>query len=131
DGRLVHADASENGDLLWGLRGGGGNFGIVTAFEFQLHRVGPEVLGGPIFHPADQAEQVLRGWRAYTGDLPDEMTTLVSLGSAPPIPPLPVEVHGTKIVTVVGAYAGQVADGLAVAEPLRGLGQQIADLHGP
>jgi FAD/FMN-containing dehydrogenase len=131
DGRLVRASASENPDLLWGLRGGGGNFGVVTAFEFALHQLGPTILGGPIFFPAAQAAQVLRGWRAYTADLPDEVTTLVSLGSAPPIPPIPTDVQGKKIVTLVTAYAGSPDDGADVTAPIHALGEPVADLLGP
>jgi hypothetical protein len=130
-GRLVHASETENANLLWGLRGGGGNFGVVTTFEFRLYRIGPEVLGGPIFHSAGQTAQVLRGWRSYTENLADEMTTLVSLGSAPPIPPIPEALHGTKVVTVVGAYAGAPDAGMEVAAPLHTLGDPIADLLGP
>jgi FAD/FMN-containing dehydrogenase len=132
DGRVVRASETENADLLWGLRGGGGNFGVVTAFEFRLHRLGPDILGGPIFHPASQAAQVLRGWRTYTSaSLPDELTTLVSLGSAPPIPPIPEALHGTKVATVVTAYAGPPEAGVEVAAPLHRLGDPIADLLGP
>jgi FAD/FMN-containing dehydrogenase len=131
DGGVVRASETENPDLLWGLRGGGGNFGVVTAFEFKLHKIGPDVLGGPIFYPPAQAGQVLGGWRDYTTDLADEMTTLVSLGSAPPIPPIPTELHGTKIVTIVGAYAGPAAEGVDLAAPLRTLGDPIVDLLGP
>jgi FAD/FMN-containing dehydrogenase len=132
DGRLVHATETENSGLLWGLRGGGGNFGVVTTLEFRLHRVGPDILGGPVFHPAGQTVQVLRGWRSYTSaNLADEMTTLVSLGSAPPIPPIPEELHGTKVVTVVSAYAGAPDGGVEVAAPLHTLGDPIADLLGP
>ena len=132
DGRLVRASETENPDLLWGLRGGGGNFGVVTTLEFRLHQVGPDILGGPIFHPASQTAQVLRGWRSYTSaDLADEMTTLVSLGSAPPIPPIPEALHGTKVVTVVAGYAGPPDAGVGVAAPLHDLGDPIADLLGP
>jgi FAD/FMN-containing dehydrogenase len=131
DGRMVRATESEHPDLLWGLRGGGGNFGVVTAFEFKLYEVGPDVLAGPIFYPAPQAAQVLRGWRSYTSNLADGMTTLISLGSAPPIPPIPAELHGHKITTVVGAWAEPIDAGLEVAGPLRTLGDPIVDLHGP
>jgi FAD/FMN-containing dehydrogenase len=131
DGRLVHASETENPDLLWGLRGGGGNFGVVTAFEFTLHQIGQTILGGPIFFPASQALEVLRGWRAYTADLADEVTTLVSLGSAPPIPPIPADVHGKKIVTLVTAYAGSPDDGAEVTAPIHTLAEPVADLLGP
>jgi FAD/FMN-containing dehydrogenase len=131
DGRLVHASEHENPELLWGLRGGGGNFGIVTSFEFRLHRVGPTILAGPIFFPGEQATQVLRGYREYTASLPDEMTTLVNLLTAPPAPFLPADVHGKPVVAVVAVYAGQPDDGRRLAMPLRELGTPIADLLGP
>ena len=131
DGRLVRASEHENPELYWGLRGGGGNFGIVTSFEFRLHRVGPTVLAGPIFFPGDQATQILRGYREYTADLPDEMTTLVNLTTAPPAPFLPADVHGKKIVAVIGVYAGPQDEGRRIAEPLRHLGTPITDLLGP
>jgi FAD/FMN-containing dehydrogenase len=131
DGRLVHASAHDNAELFWGLRGGGGNFGVVTSFEFELHRVGPTILAGPIFFPGEQAEQILRGYRAYTADLPDEMTTLVNLTTAPPAPFLPEAVHGKKIVAVVGVYAGAPDAGRELADGLRALGTPIVDLLGP
>ena len=131
DGRLVRASEHENPELYWGLRGGGGNFGIVTSFEFRLHRVGPTVLAGPIFFPGDQATQILRGYREYTADLPDEMTTLVNLTTAPPAPFLPTDVHGKKVVAVIGVYAGTPDEGRRIAEPLRRLGTPITDLLGP
>ncbi len=131
DGRLVHASESEHADLLWGLRGGGGNLGIVTSFEFRLHRVGPVILGGPVFYPADQATEVIRGWRQYTADAPDDMTTIVNLGTAPPLPFLPADVHGHRIATVIAAYASGPDAGREFAAPLRTLGDAIADLLAP
>ena len=131
DGRLVHASDGQNPDLYWGLRGGGGNFVIVTSFEFRLHRVGPTILAGPIFFPGDQATQILRGFREYTASLPDEMTTLVNLTTAPPAPFLPADVHGKKVVAVVGVYAGSPDEGRDLAAPLRKLGTPITDLLGP
>jgi FAD/FMN-containing dehydrogenase len=131
DGRLVHASEQQNPELYWGLRGGGGNFGIVTSFEFRLHPVGPTILAGPIFFPGDQATQILRGYREYTATLPDAMTTLVNLATAPPAPFLPADVHGKKIVTVVGVYAGSRDEGQKLAAPLRQLGTPITDLLGP
>ena len=131
DGRLVRASQDENPELYWGLRGGGGNFGIVTSFEFRLHRLGPTILAGPIFYPGDQAPQILRGYREYTANLPDEMTTLVNLTTAPPAPFLPADVHGKKVVAVVGVYAGSAEEGRKVAAPLRQLGTPITDMLGP
>ena len=131
DGQLVHASEQENPELLWGLRGGGGNFGVVTAFEFALHPVGPTILAGPIFFPGDQARDILTGFREWTRTAPDEVTALVNLTTAPPLPFLPPEVHGQKIAIVVAAYAGDQEDGLAVVAPLRRLGTPIVDLLGP
>ena len=131
DGRLVRASEDENPELYWGLRGGGGNFGIVTSFEFRLHRVGPTIFAGPIFFPGDQATQILRGYREYTANLPDEMTTLMNLTTAPPVPFLPADVHGKKVVAVVGVYAGSPDEGRKLAAPLRQLGTPITDLLGP
>lgn len=131
DGRLVRASEADNSELYWGLRGGGGNFGIVTSFEFRLHRVGPTILAGPIFFPGDQATQILRGFRTVTAGLPDEMTTLVNLTTAPPVPFLPADVHGKKVVAVVGVFAGPPEAGRDFAVGLRSLGTPIADLLGP
>jgi FAD/FMN-containing dehydrogenase len=130
DGSVVRASDAENADLLWGLRGGGGNFGVVTSFEFQLHPVGPMILGGPVFYPGDEAAQVMRGWRDATAGMPDELTTLVSLGTAPPIPPVPERWHGQPVATIVAGFAGAAADGQAPAAPLRALAEPIADLLG-
>ncbi|MER5463257.1 FAD-binding oxidoreductase [Streptomyces sp. NPDC002668] len=131
DGRLVHASAEENPDLFWALRGGGGNFGVVTSFEYQLHPVGPQVLAGLIFYRAAEARQVITRWRDLTAGMPDELTTLVNLTTAPPLPFLPEEVHGTRVVVVGGMYAGAPEAGEAAVRPLRGLGTPIADLMGP
>ncbi|MFF9408588.1 FAD-binding oxidoreductase [Streptomyces anandii] len=131
DGRVVRADARENPELYWALRGGGGNFGVVTSLEFQLHPVGPQVLAGLIFYPVDQARQVITGWRELTGGMPDELTTLINLTTAPPLPFLPEEVHGTRIVALAGMYAGAPEDGEAAVAPLRTLGTPVADLMGP
>ena len=130
DGSVVRASETENADLLWGLRGGGGNFGVVTSFEFRLFPLGPMILGGPIFYPGEQVPSVLRSWRDATAAMPDDLTTLVSLGSAPPIPPIPESWHGRPVATVVSAFAGAIADGQAPAAPLRKLGDPIVDLLG-
>jgi len=108
EGELVHASADQNPELFWGLRGGGGNFGVVTNFEYQLHPVGPVVLAGPVFYSGDRAAEMLRFYREFTQDLPNEATTLLNLATAPPAPFLPEEVHGKPIVVLVGVYAGPV-----------------------
>jgi FAD/FMN-containing dehydrogenase len=131
DGMLVRASEDENTDLFWALRGGGGNFGVVTALELALHPVGPTVLGGVVFYPAAQAAQVLAGWRDATTDAPDELTTLVNLTTAPPAPFLPQEMHGEKVAALVACWAGSHEDGQDVVRPLRALGTPLADLLGP
>ncbi|MFC7916680.1 FAD-binding oxidoreductase [Streptomyces sp. NPDC057386] len=131
DGRLVHADAEEHADLFWALRGGGGNFGVVTSLEYELHPVGPQVLSGLIVYPLEQARQVVTGWRDAVADAPDDLTTLINLTTAPPVPFLPEEVHGTRVVVVAGMYAGEAADGEKAVAPLRALGTPIADLMQP
>ena len=102
----MHTSEDENPELLWGLRGGGGNFGIATSLEFRLHPVGPMLLAGPIFFAGDRAEEVLRFYRDWVRELPDEMTTLVNLTTAPPAPFLPEAVHGKPVVAVIAVYAG-------------------------
>src|SRR3954466_4562835 len=128
DGQFVHASADEHPDLFWGLRGGGGNFGVVTSFEFQLHEVGPTVFSGLVFYPAGEAEQVLRGYRAACAAAPDELTTLVNLTTAPPVPFLPASVHGTPIIGVGGCWIGDLDAGAAATAPFRALGTAIADV---
>src|SRR4051812_49026004 len=127
DGQFVHASADENPDLFWGLRGGGGNFGVVTSFEYQLFEVGT-VLSGLVFYPADEAEQVLRGYRAACAAAPDELTTLVNLLIAPPVPFLPESAHGKPIVAVIGCWTGDLEAGETAAAPFRSLGTVIADV---
>ncbi|MFF9111941.1 MULTISPECIES: FAD-binding oxidoreductase [unclassified Streptomyces] len=131
DGRVVRADAQEHSELFWALRGGGGNFGVVTSLEYQLHPVGPQVLAGLIVYPLAQARQVITGWRELLADAPDELTTLINLTTAPPLPFLPPEVHGTRVVVLAGMYAGEPASGEAAVARLRTLGAPIADLMGP
>ena len=114
DGRLVHASETENADLLWGLRGGGGNFGIVTQFEFNLHRLGPIVYAGPIFYPAKSARELLTVFRDWSGDAPDEITAVVDLTTAPPLPVIPEEWHGKKVAAFVATSTGSVDDGAAL-----------------
>lgn len=130
DGQLVHASEDENPELLWGLRGGGGNFGVATSLEYRLHPVGPILLAGPIFFAGDRAEQVLRFYRDWTRELPDEMTTLINLTTAPPAPFLPEAIHGKPIVAVIAVHAGEPEQGRALVQPLKDLGDPIADLIG-
>jgi FAD/FMN-containing dehydrogenase len=130
DGQLVHASEDENPELLWGLRGGGGNFGIATSLEYRLHPVGPMLVAGPIFFAGDRAEEVLRFYRDWARGLPDELTTLVNLTTAPPAPFLPEAVHGKPVVAVIAVHAGEQEEGRELVQPLKDLGDPIADLIG-
>jgi FAD/FMN-containing dehydrogenase len=131
DGEVVTASQEQNPDLFWGIRGGGGNFGIVTSFEYRLHPVGPIVLAGPIFHPLEDAPEVLRFYREFIADAPDELTTIFNLRAAPPLPFLPEGVHGKPIVMVGACYAGSPEDGAEVVRPLKQFGSPIVDLLEP
>src|SRR5439155_22589372 len=108
DGTFVKASESENSDLFWGIRGAGGNFGIITEFEFRLNPVGPIVLAGPIFWPMEESAKVLRFYRDWIADVPDELTTIVVHRSVPPLPAILVEFHGKPVVAVIGCYAVSV-----------------------
>ncbi|KON81374.1 FAD-binding oxidoreductase [Azoarcus sp. PA01] len=122
DGHQVHASETENDDLFWGLRGGGGNFGIVTSFEFQLHPVGPNVLSGLIVFPFDQAKSVLTQFARFTETIPDDLTVWMVTRKAPPLPFLPEDVHGKEIVALALCYVGDPVEGEKLIEPLRGFG---------
>ena len=128
DGELVTASADENSELFWGMRGAGGNFGVVTEFEFQLNPVGPQVLAGPVIWPMEQSAEVLRFYRDWITEVPDELTTVVVHRKAPPLPTLPPELHGRPIVTVVCCYAGPLEDGERVLRPLKAFGSPLLDL---
>jgi len=130
DGSVVRASADDDAELYWALRGGGGNFGVVTSLEMQLHPVGPTVLGGPVFYDGDDAEEMIAGWREVITDVPDELTSIVALTTAPPAPFLPEEWHFKKIGIVLACWAGDPADGEQVVKPLRGLGRVVTDLLG-
>jgi hypothetical protein len=130
-GQAVTASPTENPDLFWGLRGGGGNFGVVTSFEYRLHPVGPQVLAGPIFYPFERAAEVLRSFADYLLQAPDELAALAGIFAAPPEPCLPPEVHGELVVAVKVCCAGDLRDAGEMARPLRSLGQPLADLVAP
>ncbi|HJU75709.1 MAG TPA: FAD-binding oxidoreductase, partial [Gemmatimonadaceae bacterium] len=131
DGELVRASAEENADLFWGLRGGGGNFGIVTSFEYRLHPVGPTVLAGVLLHPAARAGEVLDFYRRYIASAPNELMSIVVLRMAPPAPFLPVEIHGQPVVIIATCYAGPVEEGEKAIAPLRRFGEPLADMIQP
>jgi FAD/FMN-containing dehydrogenase len=131
EGELLTASGHENPDLFWGIRGGGGNFGVVTSFEYRLHPVGPIVLAGPIFHPLEAAREVLAFYREFIATAPDELTTIFELSVAPPVPFLPEDVHGKPIVMVGACYAGAPEDGIEVVRPLKEFGSPVVDLLEP
>ncbi len=131
EGELVRASEDENADLFWALRGGGGNFGVVTEFELAVHPVGPSVLGGVVFYPGAEAAQVLANWRDTVAGAPDDLTTLVNLTTAPPAPFLPEDLHGQKVAALVVCWAGSHDEGEEVLRPLRNLGPPLVDLLGP
>jgi hypothetical protein len=128
DGRIVVASAEQNPDLFWALRGGGGNFGVVTGFEFRLEPAAT-ILGGALILPA--TPEVLRGYAAYTPQAPDELTTIAFMMPSPPLPFVPEAWHGQLVVVIVAAYVGAVEEGQRALDPLRVLAEPIADLIGP
>src|SRR5262245_31244729 len=131
DAELLHASEDEHPDLFWALRGGGGNFGVVTSFEFRLHAVGPTVLAGPIFWDASDAREVLRVYRDFIRDAPDELGTVVRFGAAPPLPVIPKELHWRPVVMVGACYRGPIEEGEQVLRQLRAYRAPLLDLVGP
>jgi hypothetical protein len=127
DGDLVRASEDENSDLFWGVRGGGGNFGIVTQFEFRLHPVGPTVLAGPIFWRMSESPQLLRFYRDWIAAAPDELMTIVIHRKAPPLPFVPAELHGELVVAIACCYVGDLGDGEKLVRPLKEFGSPVLD----
>jgi FAD/FMN-containing dehydrogenase len=130
-GERLRVSEDENADLFWALRGGGGNFGVVTSFEFRLHSVGPTVLAGPIIWDARDAGEVLRFYRDFVRDAPDELGTIVKFTTAPPLPAIPEDLHWRPVVMVGTCYAGPVRDGERVLGALRAFRTPLLDLVGP
>jgi FAD binding domain/Berberine and berberine like len=124
DGRIVRADAANDPDLFWALRGGGGSFGIVTALEFELFPIA-QVYAGMLAFPIERASEVLHGWREWTATLPDEVTSIARLMRIPPLPEIPEPVRGRQLVIVEANVIGAEADGIELLEPLRALGPEI------
>ncbi len=131
DGRIVRASDTENAGLFWGLRGGGGNFGIVTEFEIALHPVGPIVYAGPIFYPAEAARPLLRLFRDWSAGASDDLTGFVSLMTAPPLPVIPEQWHGEKVAAFVAVSPGPIDEAAAQVSDFRTVAEPIADLAGP
>jgi FAD/FMN-containing dehydrogenase len=131
NGEAVHASASENPELFWALRGGGGNFGVVTRFEFQLHALGPQVLSGLVVHPFADARSVLQEYRNLLLTAPDELTCWAVMRQAPPLPFLAQEWHGKEILILAICYCGDLAAGEAATAALRAIGRPVADVVSP
>jgi hypothetical protein len=127
DGEFVKASEAENADLFWGVRGGGGNFGIVTSFEYALHGVGPQVLAGPIFWHASDAPDVLRFYRDFITTVPDDYMSLVVLRQAPALPVVPPDLVGKPVVGIVSCWCGDVEEGEKVLRPLKTFGSPALD----
>jgi FAD/FMN-containing dehydrogenase len=131
EGEIIRASADQHPDLFWALRGGGGNFGVVTSFQLALHPVGPTVVAGPVFWAAEDTTDVLRFYRDFVADAPDELGNIVRLGTIPPLPPISGELHHRPAIAVVSCYAGLVEDGERVVRALREFGAPLVDLVGP
>jgi FAD/FMN-containing dehydrogenase len=131
DAKLIRANAKEHDDLFWALRGGGGNFGVVTSFEFNLHPLGPEVLSGLVVHPFENAGELLPEFRRIANEAPDELTIWVVMRKAPPLPFIPTEWHGKEVLIFAACYSGDIKEGEKAVKPLRALGKPIADVISP
>ncbi|MCE8012500.1 FAD-binding oxidoreductase [Billgrantia desiderata] len=130
-GEVVYASESENPELLWGLRGGGGNFGVVTTFEFQLHPVGPEVFFTFVAYPAEERKKCYQAYRDFTAKTCDEVSTLVTSMTVPDAPDFPVlEARGKPAIAFLGAYAGAPAEGEEALRPLRTVSEPLFDFSG-
>ena len=128
DARLVRASNDENADLFWGLRGGGGNFGVVTGIDYALYPVGPEVVGGLVAWPASEAPKVLELYRTLAEKAPPELTLVALMRPAPPAPWLPKEMHGKPIVALLACYSGKPEEGEKVVAPIKSFGKPIGDV---
>jgi FAD/FMN-containing dehydrogenase len=128
DGRLVHASEDENPDLFWGLRGGGGNFGVLTGVEYVLHPLGPEVFAGAVAWRAEEAPRVLETFRKTAAEAPPELTLVAAMRFAPPAPWLDKDVHGKPIVMLLACHTGDVAEGEKALAPIKAFGKPVGDI---
>ncbi|ELY37810.1 FAD-binding oxidoreductase [Natronorubrum tibetense] len=128
DGELRTASPDENEDLFWAIRGGGGNFGIVTSFEFELYKVGPMVQGLGVFYPAAAADSVVETYRQVMSEAPEELTTMLISGHVPGLPPIPDDIAGEDAVCILGCYAGDPEVGAEIVEPLRNIAEPLIDM---
>jgi FAD/FMN-containing dehydrogenase len=130
-GDIIRASADDHPDLFWALRGGGGNFGVVSSFRFTLHAVGPAVMAGAVFWPAEDTADVLSFYREFVTDAPDELGNVIRLGTIPPLPVVSQELHFRPAIAVGSCYAGPVDDGARALRALREFGTPLVDLVGP
>jgi FAD/FMN-containing dehydrogenase len=128
DGHLVRASDDDNPDLFWGLRGGGGNFGVVTGIDYTLHPVGPEVVGGVVAWPASEAPEVLELYRTLAEQAPPELTLVALMRPAPPAPWLPKDMHGKPIVALLACHSGSPEEGERLVAPIKSFGTPIGDV---
>jgi hypothetical protein len=131
DGRIVRTSADENAELFWGLRGGGGNFGVVTSFEYRLHSVGPMIYGGMLIALPDRAEATLRFMREYMRDAPDDLGAGMAFISAPPEPFVPPEMHFQPVIGTIICWTGDHEEGERVVAPIREAMQPVMDMVQP
>jgi FAD/FMN-containing dehydrogenase len=131
EGDIILASANDHPDLFWAVRGGGGNFGVVSSFRFTLHPVGPTVTAGPVFWAAEDSTEVLRFYREFITDVPDELGNVIRLGTIPPLPAVSQELHFRPAIAVASCYAGTVEDGERAVRALRQFGTPLVDLVGP
>lgn len=131
EGEIVRASTTDHTDLFWALRGGGGNFGVVSSFRFVLHPVGPTVMAGPVFWAAEDTAAVLRFYREFVADAPDELGNVVRLGTIPPLRAVDQGLHFRPAIAVASCYVGSVADGERAVRALRQFGTPLVDLVGP
>ncbi|MFL6199208.1 MAG: FAD-binding oxidoreductase [Thermoanaerobaculia bacterium] len=128
DGRLVRASSDENADLYWGLRGGGGNFGVVTGIDYLLYPVGPEIVGGLVAWPQSEAPKVLELYRTLAEQAPPELTLVTLMRPAPPAPWLPKDMHGKPIIAMLACYSGKPEEGEKLVAPIKSFGKPIGDV---
>ena len=131
DGKFSTASASENADLFWGVRGGGGNFGVVTSFEFRLHPVGPMVTLCAPWYPVEMAKTLLPAWQEFMKTAPEELSSQAMFWTVPPAPNFPPETHGKRVIILAAVYTGAIEDGERITKPLRELATPLIDLSGP
>jgi FAD/FMN-containing dehydrogenase len=131
EGKAIHANENQNTDLFWAVRGGGGNFGIVTSFEFRLHPVGPMVTLCAPFYPAEEAKNILPVWKEFMDNSPDEVSSNAMFWTIPAVPGFPEEIHGRRFIGFVAVHCGPVEEGEKLLEPLRKISTPLLDLSGP